>query len=88
MANDKSEQLPDKSFKYAIEDKMTIAEAWRQATVDQYQDIRPASGVDIKAVVIFNNDDQYLTDYLPGVGTGVAPDGEPDDIQFVYQRPL
>ena len=78
VANDKSEQLPDKFFKYAIEDKMTIAEAWRQATVDQYQGIRPASGVDIEAVVIFNNDDQYLTDHLPGMGS-VAPDENPND---------
>ena len=80
-------------FKYAMEDRLPLAKAWRNATIDVYNGrnssvplIPPPDGysyypveVPIKATVRFANETQYNNDHLPGYGT-VEPDENPDDV--------
>jgi hypothetical protein len=80
-------------FKFAMEDRLPLAEAWRNATIDVYDGktvsvplIPPPDGysyypveVPITATVRFANESQYYNDHLPGYGT-VEPDTDPDVI--------
>jgi hypothetical protein len=80
-------------FKYAMEDRLPLVEAWRNATIDVYNGdtvsvpvIPPPGGfsyypvqVPITATVRFANEAQYNNDHLPGYGI-VEPDGNPDDV--------
>ena len=49
-------------FDYALNKKNPIASAYREATIDTYND------ANITAVVITKTDDQYNYDHFPGVG--------------------
>jgi len=76
-----------------MEDRLPLAKAWRNATIDVYDGrnvstplIPPPDGysyypveVPIRATVRFANESQYNNDHLPGYGI-VEPDVNPDDI--------
>jgi len=69
--------LVDQFFAYATwpQYRYSLAQAYKQATIDEVDDAT--------AKVIFDNEDQYLNDHLPGMGI-VAPDENPDD-DYDYQ---
>ncbi|AGB01472.1 DUF6345 domain-containing protein [Methanoregula formicica] len=80
-------------FKYAMEDRLPLAKAWRNATIDVYngKDVQgpviispdgssfTVTRIPITATVRFANESQYNNDHLPGYGI-VEPDVNPDDI--------
>ena len=69
-----SYEFPDKFFEYAIDDEMTVYEAYHQATIDSF-------GSCVTAVAIFDNEEQALNDHLWGHGE-VADDEYPDDDNY------
>lgn len=62
---------------------MTIYDSYYSATIEAYPESKDIP-YDIRAIAIFKNEYQRDHDYLPGKGTGVAPDGGPSDIPVVY----
>lgn len=75
--------LPDQFFKYAIEEKHSIADAYKLATRDTFKGVQSEGG-DIIGVTIFDNTEQYETDHLPDMGP-IAPDEDTNDnlVQFI-----
>ena len=69
-------ELPDKFFEYAINDDMTVYQAYRAATIDTF-------GSDVTAGVIFDTDEQKDNDHLWGEGV-VMPDEYPDDDEYYH----
>ncbi len=69
-------ELPDKFFEYAINDDMTVYQAYRTATIATF-------GSDVTAAVIFDTEEQKDNDHLWGEGV-VMPDEHPDDDKYYY----
>jgi PKD repeat protein len=84
--------LAQKFFDYAVNDGLSVYQAFRLATIDEYKGVTVPIGLDkdgkpnetgpresVSARVIFANESQALNDHLPGIGPGIQPDGLPDD---------
>jgi hypothetical protein len=79
-------------FDYAINDRKSLYQAYRSATIDEYKgktvpkDLLPNGEPDengpreiMSARVIFANSNQALNDHLPGIGPGIQPDAKPGE---------
>jgi len=82
----------EKFFNYAIEERLSIYQAFRLATLEEYKDVTVPISLDkngnpdemgprenVSARVIFANKNQAINDHLPGIGPGIQSDNLPYD---------